>query len=208
MYRGFSWKVIMLDWFSGPGMMGCDPGMFPHHSVNGGTADRVFVQVAYDFDYVAEDGSQVIMRENEILLLINKTNHDWWQVRHIPSLVAILHWGEQTHIPRMICSHDWPFAVPLPAQSWSGHKPHLFCTQINVIAFSFSLSLPKDVQQSKIEHWFDMYRSVRWHQPRTTTDQPQSAKTQLSLSLQSINITSITTTTTRKKELQFITTWL
>ena len=44
-------------------------------------SERVFVQVAYDFDYVAEDGSQVIMRENEILLLINKTNHDWWQVR-------------------------------------------------------------------------------------------------------------------------------
>ena len=55
-------------------------GMFHHgHPHNG--VDRVFVQVAYDFDYVAEDGSQVVMRENEILLLINKTNHDWWQVR-------------------------------------------------------------------------------------------------------------------------------
>ena len=56
--------------------------------------DRVFVQVAYDFDYVAEDGSQVIMRENEILLLINKTNHDWWQVRQknrsVPKLVVWL----------------------------------------------------------------------------------------------------------------------
>ena len=50
-----------------------------HHHASG--AERVFVQVAYDFDYVGEDGGQVVMRENEILLLINKTNHDWWQVR-------------------------------------------------------------------------------------------------------------------------------
>lgn len=42
---------------------------------------QVFVQVAYDFEYVAEDGKRVYMKENEILLLINKTNHDWWQVK-------------------------------------------------------------------------------------------------------------------------------
>lgn len=41
---------------------------------------QVFVSVAYDFEYVAEDGKRVFMKENEILLLINKTNHDWWQV--------------------------------------------------------------------------------------------------------------------------------
>ena len=55
-------------------------------------SERVFVQVAYDFDYVAEDGSQVIMRENEILLLINKTNHDWWQV------------GQGTENPEIPCN--------------------------------------------------------------------------------------------------------
>ena len=41
---------------------------------------QVFVSVAYDFEYLAEDGKRVFMKENEILLLINKTNHDWWQV--------------------------------------------------------------------------------------------------------------------------------
>ena len=43
--------------------------------------DQVFVQVSFDFDYISEDGKHVHMKENEILLLINKTNHDWWQVR-------------------------------------------------------------------------------------------------------------------------------
>ena len=42
---------------------------------------QVFVSVAYDFEYLAEDGKRVFMKESEILLLINKTNHDWWQVR-------------------------------------------------------------------------------------------------------------------------------
>ena len=41
---------------------------------------QVFVSVAYDFEYLAEDGKRVFMKESEILLLINKTNHDWWQV--------------------------------------------------------------------------------------------------------------------------------
>ena len=42
--------------------------------------DQIFVQVSFDFDYISEDGKHVHMKENEILLLINKTNHDWWQV--------------------------------------------------------------------------------------------------------------------------------
>lgn len=42
---------------------------------------QVFVSVAYDFEYLAEDGKRVFMKERETLLLINKTNHDWWQVR-------------------------------------------------------------------------------------------------------------------------------
>ena len=46
---------------------------------------QVFVSVAYDFEYLAEDGKRVFMKENEILLLINKTNHDWWQVRLLKS---------------------------------------------------------------------------------------------------------------------------
>ena len=45
---------------------------------------QVFVSVAYDFEYLAEDGKRVFMKENEILLLINKTNHDWWQVSPVP----------------------------------------------------------------------------------------------------------------------------
>ena len=63
-----------------------------------------FVSVIFDFEYDAADesdheggplpgsrnipgagksgksGKKVIMRENEVLMLINKTNADWWQV--------------------------------------------------------------------------------------------------------------------------------
>eukprot|EP00095_Tigriopus_kingsejongensis_P000335 maker-scaffold194_size270518-snap-gene-0.10 protein:Tk00335 transcript:maker-scaffold194_size270518-snap-gene-0.10-mRNA-1 annotation:"rho gtpase-activating protein 12" len=42
--------------------------------------DQKFVSVVFDFEYIAEDGKKVFMKENEVLLLINKTNHDWWQV--------------------------------------------------------------------------------------------------------------------------------
>jgi hypothetical protein len=45
-------------------------------------ADQLFVSVIYDFEYISEDGNRVFMKENEILLLINKTNHDWWQVNY------------------------------------------------------------------------------------------------------------------------------
>lgn len=41
---------------------------------------QTFVRVSFDFGYEAEDGKKVSMRENEVLLLINRTNHDWWQV--------------------------------------------------------------------------------------------------------------------------------
>ena len=40
-----------------------------------------FVRVSFDFDYASEEGKRVFMREGEVLLLINKTNQDWWQVR-------------------------------------------------------------------------------------------------------------------------------
>ena len=62
-------------------------GLFPSFPVVGPSSMRirgepqVFVSVAYDFEYLAEDGKRVFMKESEILLLINKTNHDWWQVR-------------------------------------------------------------------------------------------------------------------------------
>ena len=46
--------------------------------------------VAYDFEYLAEDGKRVFMKENEILLLINKTNHDWWQVCNYPNLLWLI----------------------------------------------------------------------------------------------------------------------
>ena len=39
------------------------------------------MQVSFDFDYLGEDGKKVFMREGEVLLLISKTNKDWWQVR-------------------------------------------------------------------------------------------------------------------------------
>jgi hypothetical protein len=43
--------------------------------------EQQFVSVIYDFEYISEDGNRVFMKEGEILLLINKTNHDWWQVK-------------------------------------------------------------------------------------------------------------------------------
>lgn len=54
-----------------------------------GGEPQVFVSVAYDFEYLAEDGKRVFMKENEILLLINKTNHDWWQVTIILGIFTI-----------------------------------------------------------------------------------------------------------------------
>ena len=56
----------------GPGGAGAGPG---------GVRQQVFVTVAFDFDYLGEDGKKVFMREGELLLLISKTNKDWWQVR-------------------------------------------------------------------------------------------------------------------------------
>ena len=40
----------------------------------------VFVMVNYDFEYITGEGKQVWMKEGEILLLLSKTNGDWWQV--------------------------------------------------------------------------------------------------------------------------------
>ncbi|CAA9997726.1 unnamed protein product, partial [Nesidiocoris tenuis] len=38
------------------------------------------VEVLYDFEYTTKDGQQVTIREGEKLLLLKKTNDDWWQV--------------------------------------------------------------------------------------------------------------------------------
>ena len=40
----------------------------------------VFVMVNYDFEYITEEGKEVWMKEGEVLLLLSKTNGDWWQV--------------------------------------------------------------------------------------------------------------------------------
>ena len=40
----------------------------------------VFVIVNYDFEYITEEGKQVWMKEGEVLLLLSRTNSDWWQV--------------------------------------------------------------------------------------------------------------------------------
>uniref|UniRef100_T1JJK9 Rho GTPase-activating protein 15 n=1 Tax=Strigamia maritima TaxID=126957 RepID=T1JJK9_STRMM len=40
----------------------------------------VYVQVLYDFEYDADDGKRICMKEGEEFLLLNKTNTDWWQV--------------------------------------------------------------------------------------------------------------------------------
>lgn len=38
------------------------------------------VEVLYDFEYSTKDGQKVSIKEGEKLLLIKKTNNDWWQV--------------------------------------------------------------------------------------------------------------------------------
>lgn len=40
----------------------------------------IFVVVNYDFEYITEEGKEVWMKEGEILLLLSRTNNDWWQV--------------------------------------------------------------------------------------------------------------------------------
>ena len=40
----------------------------------------VFVVVNYDFEYITEEGKEVWMKEGEVLLLLSRTNSDWWQV--------------------------------------------------------------------------------------------------------------------------------
>ena len=38
------------------------------------------VVVSYDFEYTTEEGKRVWMKEGEVLLLLARTNNDWWQV--------------------------------------------------------------------------------------------------------------------------------
>jgi hypothetical protein len=47
--------------------------------MRGGARDS-FVVVSYDFEYSTEEGKRVWMKEGEVLLLLAKTNNDWWQV--------------------------------------------------------------------------------------------------------------------------------
>ena len=66
---------------------------------SGSKGKDAFVVVSYDFEYITEEGKevnisshvfyvkkmkplfQVWMKEGEVLLLLSKTNGDWWQVR-------------------------------------------------------------------------------------------------------------------------------
>ena len=71
--------------------------------IRGENNPQVFVSVAYDFEYLAEDGKRVFMKENEILLLINKTNHDWWQVRQkIRELYFTLYFEYENTVIRIV----------------------------------------------------------------------------------------------------------
>ena len=51
----------------------------------------VFVVVNYDFEYITEEGKEVWMKEGEILLLLSRTNNDWWQVSGDLNLFVLLH---------------------------------------------------------------------------------------------------------------------
>ena len=46
----------------------------------GGGGRDCFVVVSYDFEYSTEEGKRVWMKEGAVLLLLAKTNNDWWQV--------------------------------------------------------------------------------------------------------------------------------
>ena len=47
---------------------------------SGSKGKDTFVVVSYDFEYITEEGKEVWMKEGEVLLLLSKTNGDWWQV--------------------------------------------------------------------------------------------------------------------------------
>jgi len=47
---------------------------------SGNKGKDAFVVVSYDFEYITEEGKEVWMKEGEVLLLLSKTNGDWWQV--------------------------------------------------------------------------------------------------------------------------------
>lgn len=41
---------------------------------------EVYVEVLYDFKYYTEDGSEIKIKAGEELLLLRKSNENWWQV--------------------------------------------------------------------------------------------------------------------------------
>ena len=51
---------------------------------------EVFVIVNYDFEYITEDGKEVWMKEGEILLLLSRTNNDWWQVCLKVAIISVI----------------------------------------------------------------------------------------------------------------------
>lgn len=40
----------------------------------------IYVEVLYDFQYSSEDGNEIKIKAGEELLLLKKTNENWWQV--------------------------------------------------------------------------------------------------------------------------------
>ncbi len=63
--------------------------------MRGGGRD-CFVVVSYDFEYSTEDGKRVWMKEGEVLLLLAKTNNDWWQVSQEHICGSYQCWGSRT----------------------------------------------------------------------------------------------------------------
>jgi hypothetical protein len=61
----------------------------PMMGMRGGGRD-CFVVVSYDFEYSTEDGKRVWMKEGEVLLLLAKTNNDWWQVSHQQCSISVV----------------------------------------------------------------------------------------------------------------------
>ncbi|TWW61853.1 Rho GTPase-activating protein 9 [Takifugu flavidus] len=52
-------------------------------AVCGVPSRTVVLEAQYDYNYRANDGRQVCIREGERFILLKKTNADWWQVRRI-----------------------------------------------------------------------------------------------------------------------------
>ncbi|CAB4068844.1 ltaE [Lepeophtheirus salmonis] len=66
---------VLWIWIGCPACVNVRSGL---HHIPG--LPQTYVRVLFDFEYIDQEKKRVLMRENEVLLLLSKTNVDWWQV--------------------------------------------------------------------------------------------------------------------------------